>query len=238
MLRNPTLTEDPAAGLVTSSDTPPTRQVGVPADAGVCGSTSRVGALLRTVSIGAMHAIWPALLVLTVWGLWVEIADVPPAVAPSPIGVLSYIAAHPDVFVSNTVSTLFVVVLGLALGTTAGALLATVSWFSTLARGIIGGPALVTQCLPIVTIVPVLARVFGFETRTIVIITALIAFFPVFVFTASGLRRTPPGADDVFVVLGASRRQQFLRLALPAATPNLLVAVRISVVVGVCRGPA
>ena len=46
--------------------------------------------------------------------------------------------------------------------------------------------------------------------------------------TASGLRATPPGAEAVFDALGSSRAARLVRLALPSAVPNLLVALRIA----------
>ncbi|MBX6391485.1 MAG: ABC transporter permease subunit [Frankia sp.] len=179
------------------------------------------------------HAVWPVALILLTWAAWVELADIPPAVAPAPGRVLAYIADHPMSFVRDAAATAAVVVGGLLLGAAAGGLLATVSWFSPVARAVINGPALLTQCLPIVTIAPVLARVFGYGTMTILVIAGLISFFPVLVFATAGMRATPPGSDDLFRVLGAGRWQRYRRLALPSALPSLLVALRMSTVAAV-----
>jgi NitT/TauT family transport system permease protein len=189
----------------------------------------------RTGWLGAhlLHAVWPIAFLLGAWALWVELGEVPPAVAPAPADVVTVLLDQPGTFLADAVSTVGVVIGGLLLGAFAGAVLAAVSWFSPVARAVIAGPALITQCLPVATISPVLARVFGYDTSTIVIIAALIAFFPVLVFTTVGLRQTPPGADDLFVVLGGSRWQRFWRLAAPSALPRLLVALRLSVVAAV-----
>ncbi|SNQ45422.1 putative ABC-type transporter, integral membrane subunit [Frankia canadensis] len=180
-----------------------------------------------------VNALWPLALILVAWWAWVRLGHLPPAVAPDPSGVLTFIAHDPGSFALDALRTAGVVLGGLVVGAVAGALLATVSWFSRLARAVISGPALLSQCLPVATISPVLAKVFGYNTTTIVIITALIAFFPVMVFTASGLARTPAGADDLFVVLGARRLDRFFRLAVPSALPRLLVSLRVSIVVAV-----
>lgn len=180
-----------------------------------------------------LHVVWPVVLLVAVWWLWVEVSDMPPAVAPTPSSVLEYILKQPGVYATDALATLLIVVGGLLLGTIAGVALATLSWFSHIARATISGPALVTQCLPVATMVPVLARVFGYNQRTVVIIAALIAFFPVMVFTSSGLRSTPPGADDLFRVFGAGRSKRFLYLAVPSAFPRMLVALRLSVVAAV-----
>jgi NitT/TauT family transport system permease protein len=180
-----------------------------------------------------VHVVWPLLFVLVVWDLWVELKHLPPAVAPHPSKVLSYIWHHPGAFAGDALNTALIVLGGLLLGAVGGVILATLSWFSPLARAAISGPTLVTQCLPIATMVPVLARVFGYDQRTVVIIAALIAFFPVLVFTTGGLRATPAGSDDLFVVFGARRVQRFRHLAVPSAVPRLLVSLRLSVVAAV-----
>jgi ABC-type nitrate/sulfonate/bicarbonate transport system permease component len=183
--------------------------------------------------IGLIHGVWPLAALLAAWELWVRLGDVPPAVAPHPGTVLSFLADNFGSFLGDAGTTVAVVLGGLVVGALAGVLLAALSWWSEVARATINGPALLTQCLPVATITPVLARLFGYGVSTIVLITALISFFPVLVFTATGLRRTPPGADDLFVVLGAGKWQRFRRLALPAAVPRMLVALRLSVVAAV-----
>jgi len=180
-----------------------------------------------------LHVLWPIVLLVGIWWLWVEVSDMPPAVAPTPSAVLDYILKQPGVYATDALATLLIVIGGLLLGSVAGVSLAALSWYSHLARATISGPALITQCLPVATMVPVLARVFGYNQRTVVIIAALIAFFPVMVFTSAGLRSTPAGSDDLFRVLGAGRAKRFRYLAVPSAIPRMLVALRLSVVAAV-----
>jgi NitT/TauT family transport system permease protein len=56
----------------------------------------------------------------------------------------------------------------------------------------------------------------------------IITFFPSFVFASAGLRSPPPGSEDLFRVLGASRLSVLGRLALPAAMPNLAIAFKLA----------
>src|SRR5690606_15684903 len=51
---------------------------------------------------------------------------------------------------------------------------------------------------------------------------------PAFVFTGAGLRSLPPGAEDLFRVLGATKRKRLALLALPSAWPDWSVALRIA----------
>ncbi|MCU1453688.1 MAG: transporter related protein [Acidimicrobiales bacterium] len=188
---------------------------------------------LRRVLIHLVHTLWPVAFLLVAWDTWVTVKHLPPAVAPHPGTVLRYVRANPGTFAGDALDTCVIVLGGLLVGAVGGIALATVSWFSSIARAAISGPALVTQCLPVATMVPVLARIFGYNQRTVVIIAALIAFFPVLVFTTAGLRASPPGTDDLFVVLGAGRIQRFRHLAVPSAIPRLLVSLRLSIVAAV-----
>jgi ABC-type nitrate/sulfonate/bicarbonate transport system permease component len=188
---------------------------------------------LRPATDRGVHLLWPIGLILLVWYAWVEFDGVPPAVAPSPGSVLSYSAGHLGPFARYALDTMGVTIAGLAIGTVAGALLASLSWFSPAAEGAIAGPAIITQCIPVLTMIPVLARVFGYGTLTVIVIAALIGFFPVLVFATTGLRQTPPGSNDVFVAFGASRLRRFRYLAAPSSVPHLLVALRLSVVAAI-----
>jgi len=187
----------------------------------------------RKVLMGIVGVVWPVVFIYIVWALWIELQQLPPAVAPHPNDVIDYIRENPGSYVADALDTLRIVVGGVLLGALAGVALASLSWFSSFARAAISAPTLITQCLPVATLVPVIARVFGYNERTVVIVAALITFFPVLVFTSAGMRSTPAGTTDMFKVFGASRRRRFMLLAVPSSVPRLLVSLQLSVVVAV-----
>ena len=78
-----------------------------------------------------------------------------------------------------------------------------------------------------VCLIPVIARLFGYESRTELIAIALMTFFPSFVYCTAGLRQLPARSGDVLLVLHASRCQTLRLLALPAALPALATALRV-----------
>ncbi|CAN5424019.1 ABC transporter permease subunit [soil metagenome] len=197
------------------------------------GSSRNVLHVLRKVLMGIVNILWPVVFVYVVWALWIDLKHLPPAVAPHPSDVIRYIFDNPGSYATDALNTLKIVVGGVLVGAIAGIVLATLSWFSSFARAATSAPTLITQCLPIATLVPVIARVFGYNERTVVIVAALIAFFPVLVFTSAGMRSTPAGTTDLFKVFGATRRRRFALLAVPSAIPRLLVALQLVVVVAV-----
>ena len=171
---------------------------------------------------------WGVVLLLLVWHGYVTLFDVNVIVMPSPGSVIEELATNTGRYIEPTISTLTVAAVGMVGGTLMGATFASLSWFARTLSGIFTPIAVVIRSVPIVAMIPVLARVFGYEQRTILVITIAISFFPTFVFVSSGLRATPPGSADVFAALGARRMTVFRRLALPSAVPNGLIAFRLS----------
>lgn len=183
--------------------------------------------------------VWPVVLVITAWQAWIVLAHVPLIIAPPPSAVLSFIKANPGGYWSDGWYFVAVVIAGVAAGVTAGVLLAVSSWAVFVVRAVIGPVSLMTQCLPIVVMIPILGRIFGYSQHTIIVIAAIISFFPSFVFTVRGLSNTPAGAADLFAAFGATRWRRFTRLAMPAAVPYVLLSIRLAVigsVIGVLVG--
>jgi NitT/TauT family transport system permease protein len=171
---------------------------------------------------------WPVLLLLVAWQVWIVAAHVPPIVAPAPAAVLDELVHDPQLYLGAAGATIGVALAGLVLGTLLGVALAVVIWLTPFAAGAMTFPALLVQSTPLVAMLPVIARLLGYGEQTVVAAATAITFLPTFVLVASGLRATPPGAEAVFDALGSSRAARLVRLALPSAVPNLLVALRIA----------
>ena len=182
--------------------------------------------MLRSIGRGALK-LWPFVLVVVAWQLWVSLGDVQRIVAPQPLEVARDIWAAPGTYLSNAAFTVAYSIAGLMLGLAAGTLIAMLCWFSSLLRGLLTPGSILLQSVPLIAIVPIMAVILGFEPQTVVGIAALLTFFPTFVFVSSGLRVTPSGSEDLFRVLGSSQGTTLRRLAFPSAVPNLLTAVRL-----------
>lgn len=173
------------------------------------------------------EVLWPFVLVVLLWQSWISLGRVPAIVAPGPLTAVEallagFVAAVPDIL-----ATLLVIGLGLCAGMAAGIGLAALTWFSPLLSGLLTPVVVLVNAIPSIALIPIVASVVGFNFTTVVSVAALITFFPAFVLTASGLRAPPPGADDVMSVIGAGRFARFRHVALPAAVPHMVTALRI-----------
>lgn len=170
---------------------------------------------------------WGVIAVVLAWQLWVSLGELNAVVLPSPTAVATDIVTNPGLYLGNGAETLFVAVVGLAAGFAAGILLAIAAWASRILNGLLTPLGLVFSSIPVVALIPIIARLLGYDIRTVIAVVAISAFFPTFVFAGSGLQALPAGSADLFRVIGARPWQKFLRLVLPSAVPNIMVAIRL-----------
>ena len=196
----------------------------------------------RVVAVGGVHRaggdsswvralasqLWVVALLIVGWWLWIVGEDVPELVAPSPPGTLAAVADNPGLYAEHTLATLLSAIGGLSLGLVLGTSLALLSSVSLTLRNTLSPMVVIMPTVPIVVLIPVIARLFGFSQLTVLVIAAVIAFFPVYVFALSGLRARPPGADGVYSALGSPGWRRLVLLAIPSAVPNVLTGVRIT----------
>ncbi|SFK75474.1 sulfonate transport system permease protein [Paenibacillus sp. 1_12] len=84
------------------------------------------------------------------------------------------------------------------------------------------------RMVPHLAIAPLFILWFGIGETAKILLIAKGAFFPLYINTFVGIRGVDNKLFDVTRVLGFSKWKQILRLILPAALPNILLGVRIS----------
>jgi putative hydroxymethylpyrimidine transport system permease protein len=170
---------------------------------------------------------WGILLLLATWQAWVTVTGVNSIVMPSPRMVFDDLTGHPMAYLLPAGATLLVAFVGAACGFAVGVAMALASWLSRVFGGLLLPLGLIFSSIPVVCLIPILARVLGYGEQTVGAIVAVLTFFPAFVYTSGGLRAMPPMTPELFSVYGARRDTVLLRLALPAAVPNMMIALRI-----------
>jgi ABC-type nitrate/sulfonate/bicarbonate transport system permease component len=170
---------------------------------------------------------WALILLFAAWQAWVMANDYNSIVIVSPAVVVRDIALHPSTYAWPALWTLTFAVSGLAGGMLCGLLLAVICWRSPLFSGMVRPSALLLSSTPVVCLIPLLARIFGYHNKTEFITVVIMTFFPCFVYASSGLQKLPPLASDLFTALAARTSDRLRYLALPAAVPNLAIALRV-----------
>jgi ABC-type nitrate/sulfonate/bicarbonate transport system permease component len=171
--------------------------------------------------------LWPIVLLLLLWQVWVSAAGYNSIVLVPPGAVVNDLLRYPEAYLMPAAHTLAFALGGLFLGMCAGVLLALAAWLSQLIGGLTTPFALLLSSTPVVCLIPIIARLFGYDSRSELIAIAVMTLFPTFVFCTTGLRQLPAMSHDVLFVLHASRWQNLRLLALPAALPALATALRV-----------
>jgi ABC-type nitrate/sulfonate/bicarbonate transport system permease component len=85
---------------------------------------------------------------------------------------------------------------------------------------------------PRIALIPVIIVWFGIGTQSSVVITFLLAVFPVLVNTANGVRTVDHTLIEMARSMGVSRWGMFRSVLLPAAVPSIMTGIRLSVGLG------
>jgi NitT/TauT family transport system permease protein len=178
----------------------------------------------------------PALLAfLCLWQLLVTVGSYPTFILPAPAIVFrKFLAAVADgTLLHHAWATVREVLLGLALGLSVATCLGYIFAKSKSLERLLSPYIVASQSMPIVALAPLLVIWFGFGTLSKVIVCALTVFFPVLINTIVGLRSVDENLVDLMRSYGATRRQMFTMLEIPAALPVLLGGLKIGVTLSV-----
>ncbi|HUS70250.1 MAG TPA: ABC transporter permease [Anaerolineae bacterium] len=178
----------------------------------------------------------PALLAfLCLWQLLVTVGSYPTFILPAPAIVFrKFVVAITDgTLLHHAWATVREVLLGLALGLSVATCLGYIFAKSKSLERLLSPYIVASQSMPIVALAPLLVIWFGFGTLSKVIVCSLTVFFPVLINTIVGLRSVDENLVDLMRSYGATRRQMFTMLEIPAALPVLLGGLKIGVTLSV-----
>ena len=109
--------------------------------------------------------LWPVLVLLLAWQIWVTAAGYNSIVLVAPGAVAADLVHFPAAYLLPALHTVLFALGGLALGMVAGMLLALAAWRSRLLAGITTPFALLLSSTPMVCLIPIIARLFGYGGR-------------------------------------------------------------------------
>jgi NitT/TauT family transport system permease protein len=167
-------------------------------------------------------------LALILWDVLVRIFHIPIYLVPGPLTVVAAFMQDPWGLLASLASTLAVTFAALVAAAVLGAAMAVAMSASRLAQAAIQPWAVILQVTPIVAIAPLIIVWVGDPFASLVVCAMIVAFFPVFANTATGLASAPPELADLFRLYGGSRWRTLTLLRLPAALPYFLTGLRIS----------
>jgi len=183
---------------------------------------------MKVFSAGTWAPFISFLASLALWQAAVRLTHVPPYLVPGPIAIAQAFWADASGLLRALVATLSVTFAALLAAVILGVALACGMAASRWAKAAIEPWAVILQVTPVVAIAPLIIVWIGDPFTAMVVCATVVAFFPVFSNTVSGLAATPRELLDLFRLNGASPMQEILLLRLPAALPYFLAGLRVS----------
>ncbi len=175
-------------------------------------------------------------LVVALWHLYVVQFNVSTVVLPKPGLVLDSIMNKHSLLLSEGWITFKECLYGFALAMALGIPIA-VALTSSNILSLTFYPLLIgTQSIPKVAVAPIILIWLGTGLESKLAVAFLVAFFPVVVDTATGLRATPPELLDLARSLRASRLQIFMKIQFPSALPFVFSGAKVAVTLAVIGG--
>lgn len=167
------------------------------------------------------------LLAAAVWEGAVRLFGIRPAVLPRLSAVLAALAATPGAYADGFLRTLEETLIGFALGTLVGVGngLAFFRW--PVLRDMLFPIFVVSQTIPVIAFGALVVLWFGNTLLAKAVIAFYLTFFPVTVNTLLGLRSVDRAQVALLRSFGAGAGGILLRLQLPAALPQIFVALRL-----------
>jgi len=166
---------------------------------------------------------------VAIWEIVVRLFDIPEFLLPAPSAILSAVVQQAPNVLHHTRATLFTILAGFTASILVGFPLAIAIASSSLLANAFYPLLVLTQSVPKIAIAPLLVIVFGANEVPRIIVTFLVAFFPLVISIAAGLLATPPELVELGRSLKANWLQELFQIRLPSATPFVFSGLKMAI---------
>lgn len=182
----------------------------------------------------SLPVILTFIVIVGLWELLDFIFKIKEIILPNPHEILFVIINNTSELLKHTSITMTESVIGFILGSIFAILLAILFVYSSKSKKALYPYAIAIKAVPLYALAPLLLLWFGNGIWSKVVMSALVAFFPVLITAVKGLSSIEPESIDLFKSFSASKFQIFLKLKLPSSLkyifPGLKMATTFAVV--------
>ena len=172
------------------------------------------------------------ILLFTLFGIWQAGAMGINAayILPSPMQIVVRLwELRGPLLTAHLPATLLCTGIGLAISIVLGMLLAVAMDWSATVEKMLYPLIVASQTIPTTALAPLFVLWFGYSIWSKVLVTVLIAFFPITITVFDGFRSAKSDMIDMLRTFGAGKREIFLKLKLPAALPYFFSAIKMAI---------
>jgi NitT/TauT family transport system permease protein len=162
------------------------------------------------------------------WQLIVTLLPIPAFILPGPLTVWNTAAAFGTNWIPHAIATISVALAGFAVAIVLGLLLAVIIVHSRLLAQVLTPTLVVVQIIPKVAFAPLFLVWFGLGPVPIIVVTFLVAFFPMVVNGTAGLADIEGDLLDLARVLRLNWWRVLWSIRFPSALPHLFSGLKVA----------
>ncbi|HLV97893.1 MAG TPA: ABC transporter permease [Ktedonobacterales bacterium] len=199
------------------------------------GITTRPRRFSASRGLRVLSPLLLGLVLLALWQAIVQMGFVSAFELPYPLDVLRafWNSLTHDALLSYAQTTLIESLAGCALGALVAQPLAYAIVRSRLAAHALQPYLAASQAIPAIAIAPLIGLWFGYDLLPVIVLCALIVFFPMVVSTVLGLRTLDRDVIDAARTEGAGWWALLWRIEVPLALPSILAGLRTSLTLSI-----
>lgn len=168
------------------------------------------------------------LMLLVVWEVIVDIADIPLYVLPSPSATIrTFITDFPELLEHAGITVMEALAgmgISFVIGIGIGILMDAMPTFKRCVYPIL----VVTQTVPVIVLAPIFIIYMGFGYAPKILTVVLMCFFPIVISFSDGLSEIDPGYVNLIRTYGGSRWQLYRIVKIPSAMISLLSGLKVA----------
>lgn len=183
-------------------------------------------------SAALYEVVVPLLATLGLFLLWegaCRIFSIPAYLLPSPTEIWMDTMAIGPTVAGHTMATFKTVMLGFVVSILISLPLAVILTASPAIAAAVYPFLVWTQSIPKVALAPILVVLLGTNELPRIVITVLVAFFPLVISIATGLLSVPPELIELSRACRASKLSELLRIRLPYAIPFIFAGLKVAI---------
>lgn len=172
-------------------------------------------------------------LVLVVWEVMARASIMTRLLVSSPYFAARYALDHGRILLTDVLYTMVESAVGLAIGASLGAVLASIGLLWNWVRSIVLPLSILAQTIPLITLAPFLIIALGTGIKSKIAISMILCFFPVHLSLARSFERLPSGLDELLECYGPSKKFRLVHVYWPLALPLFLGSLRVAATLAV-----
>ncbi|MEI8406148.1 MULTISPECIES: ABC transporter permease [unclassified Kribbella] len=166
---------------------------------------------------------------IALWWLATIVFSIESYLLPTPYDVVVKFFDDPAYLLKETGTSFLETVEGFLLAIVLGVPIALLIVRSVILERLVYPLLLMVNAIPKIAIAPLLVVWMGFGQWPKVVMVLLVCFFPIVISTAQGMKSTPVELVELLRSLNASRAQEFFKLRLRYAMPQIFTGLKVAI---------